>query len=91
MNDKPSLPVQPKQKSKLALLSLIFSSCTVIIPYYFVGTIVGIICGHLAMRELKHNPQLEGRRMAKWGLIIGYASFVIIPLLILGVLFMMGR
>jgi len=85
---QPSLvPVPQKRKSTLATLSLVFSCCSFV---FFIGTIAGIVCGHLAMREFKRNPELEGRNIAKWGLIIGYASIGLIPLLIVGVLYLLG-
>lgn len=73
----------------MATLSLIFSCCFLLTPL-FLGTIGGIVCGHLAMREIRRDPQLKGRQLAKWGLIIGYSSIVLIPLLVLGYLFIFG-
>ena len=78
-----------KKTCELAKLSLILSFCTVITPL-FAGSIAGIICGHKALRELERNPQLEGKNLAKWGLIIGYTSFVWLPALLFTFLWVTG-
>lgn len=36
------------------------------------GTIPGIVCGHLALSRIRRTPGLEGRGLAKAGLIAGY-------------------
>jgi hypothetical protein len=82
MTQPSSNPVATKRKSTLAALSLVFSYCSIITPF-FVGSIAGTICGHMAMKQLKRDPELEGRQRAKWGLIIGYAMIVILPSLVL--------
>jgi hypothetical protein len=89
MTQPPPIPVTQKRKSTLATLSLVFSCCSILTPL-FLGTIAGIICGHMAIKEFKRDPELEGRQKAKWGLIIGYASIVFFPLLGFGVLYMFG-
>ncbi len=73
----------------MATLSLVFSCCSIITPF-FIGTIAGIVCGHMAMREFARDPELEGKQKAKWGLIIGYSSIVVIPLLVIGFLVLFG-
>jgi hypothetical protein len=85
----PPIPVAARKESKLAVLSLVLSCCSFVTPL-FLGTIGGIVCGHLAMREIRRNPELEGRQLAKWGLIIGYSSIVLIPLLVFGFLALFG-
>jgi hypothetical protein len=69
---------QPKRESKLAHCSFVFSCGGLFVP--IIPSIIGIICGHLALKEFKRNPELEGKQKAKWGLIIGYGYFVIVPL-----------
>jgi hypothetical protein len=83
------MPVPQKRKSTLATLSLVFSCCSIATPL-FLGTIAGIVCGHMAMKEFARDPDLEGREKAKWGLIIGYASIVVLPLLVFGFLLLVG-
>jgi Domain of unknown function (DUF4190) len=80
MNEPLSNPEAVKTKSTLAKLSLIFSCCSIIFPF---GCIAGVICGHLAMKELKQNPELAGRQQAIWGLIIGYTYIIILAAFVL--------
>jgi hypothetical protein len=65
--------ISTPRKSTLAKLSLIFSCCSPVTPL-FIGSIGGIVCGHMALAELRRNPELGGRKMAIWGLSIGYIS-----------------
>jgi hypothetical protein len=81
--------VETKKTCGLAKASLALSCCTLLIPF-FAGSIAGIICGHKALKEIDRNPQLEGRSLAKWGLIIGYTSFVWVPVLLFGFLWITG-
>lgn len=56
--------------SGLAIASLILSISSVILwPFGFVP---GIICGHLARRQIREDPLIRGDGLAKAGLIIGY-------------------
>ena len=56
----------PGPFSGLAAASLI---CSVLVP---LGSIPGIICGHLARARMRRNIFLEGGKMAKAGLLISY-------------------
>lgn len=62
--------------STLAKLALIFSCCGLITPL-FVGSIAGIVCGHMALGELRRQPALRGRALAVWGLVVGYLTIPI--------------
>jgi hypothetical protein len=53
--------------SKLAAASLI---CSVFLP---LGSIPGVICGHLAKARLRRNIFLEGEKVANAGLLISYS------------------
>ena len=52
--------------SALAVASLI---CSVFVP---LGSIPGMICGHLARARMRRNIFLEGEKMANAGLLISY-------------------
>ncbi|MBF6589860.1 MAG: DUF4190 domain-containing protein [Ktedonobacterales bacterium] len=55
-------------------------------PAPFVGSVLGIIFGHVALRDIRRsNGQREGRRAALAGLIIGYASLVVLALVIVAI------
>jgi hypothetical protein len=49
----------------------------VILP--IVGAIAGVICGHVALGEIKRaEGRLEGRGMAIAGLVVSYAQFALL-------------
>ena len=60
----------PGRLSALAAASLI---CSVFVP---LGSIPGIICGHLAKARMRRNIFLEGGKMANAGLLISYCVLV---------------
>jgi hypothetical protein len=57
---------------------------------FFPGTFGAIACGHAAQRQIRNNPELAGADRAKWALIIGYASFLIFPILVFGFYWITG-
>lgn len=65
---------KPTRTSGLAVASLILSCAALILGP--LGCIPGIICGHLARREIKKYPTIRGSGLALAGLIIGYVFFV---------------
>jgi hypothetical protein len=75
--------------SGYAVASLATSTGTIFTPF-LLGSIAGIILGHCAIRQTYNNPCLGGRRIARWGLIVGYGSFLIIPAYVLTVLAILG-
>ncbi|HZJ17235.1 MAG TPA: DUF4190 domain-containing protein [Chthoniobacteraceae bacterium] len=75
--------------SGYAVASLAASTGTIFTPF-LLGSIAGIILGHCAMRQTNINPCLGGRRIARWGLIVGYGSFLIVPAYVLAVLGILG-
>jgi Domain of unknown function (DUF4190) len=78
------VPPQSAKTSGLAIASLICSIGNfLIIP---LGFIPGIICGHLAMKQLAREPVLKGRGLAKAGLIIGYVGLVLFVVVVVAVL-----
>jgi hypothetical protein len=79
-------PAGPPKTSGLAIASLICSIGNfVIIPF---GFIPGIICGHLAFKQLAREPGLRGRGLAKAGLILGYIGLVVLIVVVALVLFL---
>lgn len=65
----------PRPTSGLALTSLICGVTGAALFWLFVtmlASIVAVITGHLALRQIKANPALGGRGMAIAGLIMGY-------------------
>lgn len=65
----------PPHTSPLAVWSLILSLATVILGP--LGCVPGIVCGHLARRAMRRDPNLRGRGLATAGLMVGYALLAI--------------
>lgn len=71
----PPVPVKP-QESTLAIVALvsgIISLPGLFICCGFIG-LVPVITGHLALSEIRKNPSLAGKGIAKAGLIMGYIT-----------------
>ena len=70
----PRLPANP-ETSKAAVRSLIYSilGWSPILPV--IGAVIGVICGHKALRSMKANPgRFEGQGLAVSGLVVGYLN-----------------
>jgi len=69
-----------KQTSTLAVVSLIAGCVSLIFGIF--AAIPAIICGHLALGEIKKQPEKDGKGLAMAGLIIGYVVTVLSVLII---------
>jgi hypothetical protein len=67
--------------SGLAVASLICSCATLLAGPF--GAIPGVICGHLARRQMRRDPSLGGRGLATAGLVVGY-SLLAVSVLVIG-------
>jgi hypothetical protein len=62
---------QPPRTEPMAIVSLIlalagpFVACGIACP-------VGAILGHVALRKIRNDPQLDGEGLAKWGIAVGW-------------------
>lgn len=59
-----------------------------------IGSIAAIITGHMARREIRDNPDIDGGGMALGGLLLGYAMVVVLAVMLLagiGMLLLFGR
>ncbi|MRG61277.1 DUF4190 domain-containing protein [Agromyces sp. CFH 90414] len=65
----------PAKTNTLAIVSLIASIAGIVIVY-FIGSVVGVICGHIAINQIKKTGE-QGRGMAIAGLIVGYVGIVL--------------
>lgn len=65
----------------LAIISLVASIAGIVI-LWGIGSIVGVICGHISLSQIKKTGE-QGRGMAVAGLIVGYVG---IALAIIGVI-----
>lgn len=79
-----AVPVGPPRNNQFALASLVLSISWV----FFIGSILGVIFGHLAMQQIKESEGREiGRGNAMIGLIVGYigiAAGLLAVLILLG-------
>lgn len=71
------LPMAPPPSSGMAIASMVLGIISVVsCTCYGFGVLIGIpavICGHMAMKQIKESPTLiGGRGMAQAGLITGY-------------------
>lgn len=65
--------------SGLAIASLVLG----IVWVYWIGSILAVIFGHVALGQMKTDPSLRGRGMAIAGLVLGYIGVAIIALIVL--------
>ncbi|RZA34035.1 MAG: DUF4190 domain-containing protein [Lysobacteraceae bacterium] len=67
--------VPVRQNSALAIVSLVSGILGwTILP--LVGSIVAVITGHMARKEIRLNPALDGDVMAVIGLVLGWVAIV---------------
>jgi uncharacterized membrane protein len=75
-----NIPV--RQNSTLAIISLVAGILGwTLLP--FVGSLAAIVTGHMARKEIRQNPALDGDVMAVIGLVLGWA---VVILSVLGIL-----
>ena len=76
------VPVGPPRNNQFAVASMVLAISWV----FFIGSILGVIFGHLAMQQIRESDGREiGRGNAMIGLIVGYAGLAcgLLALLIL--------
>ena len=79
-----------RQTNSLAVVSLV---CGILgwtlLP--FLGSIVAIVCGHMARSEIRRNPQTqEGDGLAVAGLVMGYLVIALSVLTVVAVILFFG-
>jgi hypothetical protein len=76
-------PAQPSQRvdtSVLAIISLIAG----ILGIFLFGSLIAVVCGHLARAEIRRKPgQLEGDGLAVAGLVLGYIGLAFTLLIVI--------
>jgi hypothetical protein len=78
-----------KIRSEKAKLSLIFSLLSWLIPL-LAGNILAVVFGLMALKEIRANPQLQGKKMAQWGIAIGIISIPLEFLFVILFLYLHG-
>ena len=71
---------KPVRTSGLAIASLALSVLSAVIGP--LGCIPGIVCGHIARRQIKKDPAIQGAGIATAGLIIGYIFLVLFVIVV---------
>ena len=53
---------------------------------YWIGSILAVIFGHVALSQIRKNPSIQGRGMAVAGVVLGWVGLgVLLIVLIVGV------
>ncbi len=80
----------PRQTSTLAIISLVAGLLGwTVVP--FLGSIVAVICGHMARKEIRQAPdRLEGDGLAIAGLVLGYLAIAMAVLAVAAVVLFFG-
>ena len=60
----------------LAVASMVLG----IVWIYWVGSVLAIIFGHIALSQIRKNPNLRGRGMAIAGVVLGYVGMAVFAL-----------
>ncbi|MFT5680188.1 MAG: hypothetical protein ACI8RZ_001094 [Myxococcota bacterium] len=66
-----------KQNNSLAIISLILGLCGLFGLLPLIGSILAIILGHMARRQIAANPEQDGDGLALTGLLSGYIGLVL--------------
>ena len=67
--------VPVRQTSTLAVVSLVAGILGwTLLP--FLGSLVAIVTGHMAHKEIRQNPALDGDAMAIIGLVLGWVAVI---------------
>lgn len=67
--------VPVRQTSTLAVVSLVAGILGwTLLP--FLGSLVAIVTGHMARKEIRQDPALEGDSMAIIGLVLGWVAVI---------------
>lgn len=82
-----NIPV--RQNSTLAVISLVAGILGwTLLPV--VGSLVAIVTGHMARKEIRQNPALDGDAMAVIGLVLGWVAVIGMLLAILAFVLFFG-
>jgi competence protein ComGC len=87
MNEPPPVPTIPAepQNCGLAVWSLVLGILAIVLSVVCIGLLLGIpavICGHMAYSRVKRSSgALTGEGLALGGLITGYLSLALIPII----------
>ncbi len=75
------MPVRPQVTNGLAIASMVLG----IVWIYWLGSVLAVVFGHVALSQIKRNPHQTGRGMAIAGLVLGYVGIAVLALVIVAV------
>jgi type IV pilus assembly protein PilA len=72
--------IGPQQTSGMAIGSLVCG----LLPFFLVTPIIAVVLGHVSLSQIKKSAgRLKGKGMAIAGLVLGYATIAMIPLILI--------
>jgi hypothetical protein len=74
-------PPAPQRTSGLAVASLVLG----LVWIYWIGSILAVIFGHIALAEIKRDPRVGGRGLAIAGVVLGYIGLGVLVLVIVAI------
>ena len=74
-------PYRPQVSNGLAIASMVLG----IVWVYWIGSILAVVFGHVALSQINRNPHYTGRGMAIAGLVLGYLGVAVLVLVIIAV------
>lgn len=72
------MPYRPQVSNGLAIASMVLG----IVWVYWLGSILAVVFGHVALSQIKRNPHQTGRGMAIAGLVLGYLGLAFLVLFV---------
>lgn len=54
-----------------------------IVWFYWVGSLLAVVFGHVALHQIKRNPYQNGKGMAVAGLVLGYLGLAVLLLVLI--------
>ena len=79
-NPVPAPAGEAKSTSTNAILSLILSILGLIGIVPVIGSILGLVFGYNARKEIEASDDLSGEGMAQWGIILGWVGLALVLL-----------
>lgn len=78
---------EPEATSGMAIGSLVMGICGLVCVLPFVGSLLGVVLGHLSLGEIKRSEgRRGGRGLALGGLATGYLGLVLVPVAAVGLM-----
>jgi hypothetical protein len=70
----------PTRTSGYAIAALVLG----IVWVFWIGSVLAVIFGHIALNETNREPQVQGKGMAIAGLVLGYGALALLALGLVG-------